>query len=133
MTGASMAMMERTGRRTLVAGAVLAGIGVLFGAFGAHALEGRLSADNLGTWETGVRYQIYHALALLIVGVLRRRSGSPGLKVSATLFGLGIGLFSGSLYLLVLSEARWLGAVTPLGGVAFLAGWTALAIGAWRS
>lgn len=128
-----MAMMERTGRRTLVAGAVLAGLGVLFGAFGAHALESRLSADDLTTWETGVRYQIYHALGLLIVGVLRRRSGSPGLKVSATFFGLGIGLFSGSLYLLVLSEARWLGAVTPLGGVAFLAGWTALAIGAWRS
>jgi uncharacterized membrane protein YgdD (TMEM256/DUF423 family) len=124
--------VERQGLRTLTVGAVLAGLGVLLGAFGAHALEDRLASENLLLWETGARYHMYHALAILAVGLLRRRSPAPELKVSATLFGIGIGLFSGSLYFLALSDLRMFGLLTPVGGVAFLGGWIALAAGAWR-
>lgn len=124
--------IERQGLRTLTAGAILAGIAVLLGAFGAHALQERLADDRLAIWETGARYHMYHALAILVVGLLRRRSSANELKVSATLFGVGIGLFSGSLYFLALSDLGLFGLLTPVGGLAFLAGWIALAIGAWR-
>ena len=124
--------IERQGLRTLTAGAILAGIAVLLGAFGAHALQERLADDRLAIWETGARYHMYHALAILVVGLLRRRSSANELKVSATLFGIGIGLFSGSLYFLALSDLGLFGLLTPVGGLAFLAGWIALAIGAWR-
>lgn len=110
-------------------GAVLAMVGVALGAFGAHALRGRLSPEDLSIFETGVRYQMYHALALLFLGWAWTRW--PGTLTSAAgwLFVLGICVFSGSLYLLVLTGQRWLGAVTPLGGLAFLAAWALLA---WR-
>jgi uncharacterized membrane protein YgdD (TMEM256/DUF423 family) len=124
--------IERQGLRTLTAGAILAGFGVLLGAFGAHALENRLANDRLQVWETGARYHMYHALAILAVGLLRRRSSASELKVSATLFGVGIGVFSGSLYFLALSDLGVFGLLAPVGGAAFLAGWIALAIGAWR-
>jgi uncharacterized membrane protein YgdD (TMEM256/DUF423 family) len=124
--------VERQGLRTLTAGAVLAGLAVLLGAFGAHALEDRLVDDRLQLWETGARYHMYHALAILAVGLLRRRSAAPELKVSAALFGIGIGVFSGSLYFLALSDLRMFGILTPVGGLAFLGGWIALAAGAWR-
>jgi len=124
--------VERQGLRTLTAGAALAGLGVLLGAFGAHALKDRLIDDNLAIWETGARYHMYHALAILAVGLLRRRSSAPELKLSAALFGIGIGVFSGSLYFLALSDLRVFGMLTPVGGLAFLAGWIALGIGAWR-
>ena len=124
--------IERQGLRTLTAGAILAGIGVLLGAFGAHALDDRLGNDRLQVWETGARYHMYHALAILAVGLLRRRSSASELKVSAALFGVGIGVFSGSLYFLALSDLGVFGLLAPVGGVAFLAGWIALAIGAWR-
>jgi uncharacterized membrane protein YgdD (TMEM256/DUF423 family) len=124
--------VERQGLRTLTAGAVLAGLGVLLGAFGAHALEDRLVGDSLQMWETGARYHMYHALAILAVGLLRRRSAAPGLKASAALFGIGIGLFSGSLYFLALSDLKMVGILTPVGGLAFLGGWIAFAAGAWR-
>jgi uncharacterized membrane protein YgdD (TMEM256/DUF423 family) len=124
--------IERQGLRTLTAGAVLAGIGVLLGAFGAHALEDRLADDRLRIWETGARYHMYHALAMLAVGLLRRRSSASELKISAVLFGVGIGVFSGSLYFLALSDLRLFGLLAPIGGLAFLAGWIALGFGAWR-
>ena len=124
--------VERQGLRTLTAGAVLAGLGVVLGAFGAHALESRISSGNLAIWETGARYHMYHALAILAVGLLRRRSTAPELKVSATLFGVGIGIFSGSLYCLAISDIKLFGILTPIGGLAFLGGWVALGIGAWR-
>jgi uncharacterized membrane protein YgdD (TMEM256/DUF423 family) len=124
--------VERQGLRTLTAGAILAGIGVLLGAFGAHALEGRLTDDRLQVWETGARYHMYHALAILAVGLLRRRSSASELKISATFFGVGIGVFSGSLYFLALSDLRLFGLLAPIGGLAFLAGWIALGFGAWR-
>ncbi len=124
-------MLDRTGLRTFSAGALLAGVAVLLGAFGAHALTGSLSRDRLDVWETAVRYQMYHALAILIVGHLRRRSPAAALKVAAMLFGVGIVLFSGTLYVMAITDMSWLGAVTPLGGLAFIAGWVALAVGAW--
>lgn len=111
-------------------GALLALVAVALGAFGAHALEARVPAGDLEIWRTAVRYQMWHALALLFLarGVLPRWSGG-GAVVAGWAFLAGILLFSGSLYALVLSGVRTLGAVTPLGGVALLVGWSALA---WR-
>jgi uncharacterized membrane protein YgdD (TMEM256/DUF423 family) len=116
-------------------GAVSGCLAVAAGAFGAHALRARLTADMLDVFQTGVTYQMYHALALIGVGILLARFSSDGsawLSVSGWLFLAGSVLFSGSLYLLALSGTPWLGAITPLGGVAFLVGWLALAIGVLR-
>lgn len=120
----------RPSRGFLVLGAVLAALGVAAGAFGAHALAGRVPAERLAIFETAARYHLVHALALVLVGVLAER----GLEVRAAgwLLLAGVVVFSGSLYLLVLSGASWLGAVTPLGGAAFITGWLALAWAAWR-
>jgi uncharacterized membrane protein YgdD (TMEM256/DUF423 family) len=123
--------MERT---FLALGALSAGISVAAGAFGAHALKARLSPDLLAIFETGARYQMYHALGL--VAAAWAASRGPAAHGAAAwagwLFVLGTVLFSGSLYALALSGVRALGAVTPLGGVAFLAGWIALAVAAAR-
>lgn len=113
--------------------ALLGGLGVALGAFGAHALEARLSEDLLATFETGVRYHFYHALALIgVVVAIGRWPGSSLPVIAGWLFVVGILVFSGSLYLLAFTGARWLGAITPIGGVAFIAGWVCLALAAWR-
>ena len=114
------------------AGALSACIAVAAGAFGAHALKTRLSAELLATFETGVRYQMYHALALLAVAWVLTRWPTAPARAAGWLFLGGTVCFSGSLYLLSLTGARWLGAITPLGGLAFLAGWLALAGSAIR-
>ena len=102
------------------------------GAFGAHALQSRLSPDLLQTFETAVRYQMYHALALLVVAVAYTRfSHVTLLGAAGWLFVAGTLLFSGSLYLLAVTGTRWLGAITPFGGLAFIAGWACLALAAW--
>ncbi|HLK12676.1 MAG TPA: DUF423 domain-containing protein [Candidatus Binatia bacterium] len=111
-------------------GAALAALAVAAGAFAAHGLRARLAPDLLAVFETGARYQMYHALALLAVAWAVGRW--PGAAVAGWLFVAGVVLFSGSLYVLALSGVRWLGAVTPLGGLAFLAGWLVLAWVAWR-
>jgi uncharacterized membrane protein YgdD (TMEM256/DUF423 family) len=111
-------------------GALLAGLGVALGAFGAHGLKERVSPDLLAVFETGVRYQMYHALALLGLSLAWTRWSTAHLTAAGYLFLAGIVLFSGSLYLLTLTGTRWWGAVTPLGGVAFLAGWIALLLAA---
>jgi uncharacterized membrane protein YgdD (TMEM256/DUF423 family) len=108
-------------------GSILAGLAVAFGAFGAHGLRNTLSVDDLATFETGVRYQMYHGLALLAVAWAATHWESTLVTVAGWSFVAGIVLFSGSLYMLVLTGPRWLGAVTPLGGVAFLVGWALLA------
>lgn len=114
--------------RTFVAlGAILAGLGVAAGAFGAHALRSRVTPEDLAIFETGARYQMYHALALFAVAWAMTRWWGTGVTVAGWLFVAGTVLFSGSLYLLVLTNTRWLGAVTPLGGLCFLAGWLVLA------
>jgi len=114
-------------------GAVSAFLAVAAGAFGAHALKTRLSPDLFNTFEVGARYHMYHALALLAVAWAVTRWPGPAVSVSGWLFVIGTVLFSGSLYALSLTGVRWLGAVTPLGGLAFLAGWACLARGAWRT
>ena len=111
-------------------GVALAGLGVGLGAFGAHGLRARVSADLLAVFETGVRYQMYHALALIGISLAWTRWSSAHLTAAGWLFVAGVGLFSGSLYLLTVTGARWWGAVTPLGGVCFLAGWIALLLAA---
>jgi len=99
-------------------------VAVALGAFGAHGLATRVTEQRLGNWQTAVQYQMFHVMALVIVALLIRELGQlPLLKLGGRLFLAGIVLFSGSLYLLVLSEQRWLGMITPLGGLCFLAGW----------
>ncbi|AQA17413.1 hypothetical protein BST95_03355 [Halioglobus japonicus] len=106
---------------------------VILGAFGAHALKSRFDTYALGVWETAVQYHFYHALALLAVGVLAlSQPQTTLLKSSGWLFLLGTLVFSGSLYILALTGTKWLGAVTPLGGLAFIGGWACLATASWK-
>lgn len=100
--------------------------GVLLGAFGAHALRARLSPDLLAVWKTAVEYQFYHAFALALVGLLLRSAADRALDVSGLCFAAGVVVFSGSLYALALSNVRVLGAITPIGGLLFIAGWSVL-------
>ncbi len=109
-------------------GALAGVIGVALGAFGAHALRSRLTPEMLAVFETGVRYQMYHALALLAVAALAPSVGGRLSTIAGWSFAGGILLFSGSLYLLALTDLRALGAITPVGGVLFLIGWACLAI-----
>ena len=115
--------MDRT---WLAAGSIAMFLAVALGAFGAHALRSRLGEDLLSIFETGVRYQAWHGLALLAVAVVASRQPTATVTAAGVLFCAGIVLFSGSLYALVLTGVRTLGAITPLGGVAFLAGWACL-------
>lgn len=114
-------------------GAVSAFIAVAAGAFGAHALRQRLPSDFLSIFEVGVRYQMYHALGLLGIAWAMTRWPHSALVTAGWLFIIGTLLFSGSLYALSLSGVRWLGAITPFGGLAFLAGWLLLAWVIWQS
>ncbi|HEX3244704.1 MAG TPA: DUF423 domain-containing protein [Chloroflexota bacterium] len=115
-----------------VIGSLLAFLGVAAGAFGAHGLRGRVSAELMDVFETAARYHIYHALGLLAVAWAASRWPGAATTAAGWLFLVGVVLFSGSLYLMTFTGLRWLGAITPLGGVAFLAGWAALAWAAWR-
>lgn len=117
-----------------ILGSLLMFLAVGLGAFGAHGLSAYLSKHNLaGTFETAVRYHVYHALAIFIAAWASEKWGGSLPGWAGGLFTLGIILFSGSLYLLVATRLRWLGAITPLGGAAFLAGWALLALAAWRA
>lgn len=109
-----------------LAGAVATGTGVALGAFGAHGLEGQVEPGLIETWQTGVQYQMVHGLALLLLAAMNRTE--PAMRRVAWAFVIGIVVFSGSLYTLVLTGVRLWGAVTPIGGVAFLTGWTLLAL-----
>lgn len=119
-------------RAGLLLAAFFAGTGVGLGAFAAHALKSRLSVEYLAVFQTGVHYQMLHALALLVLALLAQRLPGRLLLVAGSLFTLGIVLFSGSLYALTLSGVTALGMITPLGGVAFLLGWLCLGVYAWR-
>jgi len=124
--------LVQNGGRWIALGAGFGFLGVALGAFGAHWLKARLSPEDLAIFEVGVRYQMYHALALLLIGGVRG-SVAPGLaRCSGAMFTVGIVVFSGSLYGLVLAQARWLGVITPMGGIAFLAGWLLLLVSATR-
>lgn len=118
----------------LAVGAAFAFLGVALGAFGAHALKDKVGADKLAVFQTGVQYQMYHALALVGVGILAWvRGASASLTWAGWLFAVGIVLFSGSLYFLTGSGKRAVGAITPVGGLAFLAGWLLLIVSAVRA
>lgn len=135
-------------RTWMVAGAVMAGLAVALGAFGAHWLRGAiehwisdepLRAKRLGDWEVAVRYQMYHALGLLVLGLVAARRPTLAASLAGGCFMLGPLIFSTCLYLLVLSHAvapdgwKWLGAIVPLGGVLMIAGWVLLAAAAWQA
>ncbi len=120
-------------RHFLGIGAISACIAVAAGAFGAHALRDLVTADRLVVWETAARYQMYHALGLLVVAYLAGQKSAGPARISGWLFVAGTILFSGSLYALTLTGITILGAITPLGGVAFLVGWLVLAWGVWRN
>jgi uncharacterized membrane protein YgdD (TMEM256/DUF423 family) len=113
--------------------AILGGLSVAAGAFGSHALREKISERSLEIFDIGTRYQMYHALALLVVALLLSRIESPPplLLASGWLFIIGITIFSGSLYALSLSGVKYLGAIAPIGGAALIAGWGALAFAAW--
>lgn len=121
-----------TSRQLVGLGAVMSGLAVAAGAFGAHALRARLAPGDLLAFETGARYQMYHGLALIAAGWVAERWPGPLSSAAGWCFVVGILLFSGSLYALTLSGVRMLGAITPLGGLAFLAGWACLAMAALR-
>lgn len=109
-----------------LAGAIAAFIAVALGAFGAHSLRTKLSPEMLNIFETGVRYQMYHALGLIAVAWAITRWPEANLNAAGWAFIVGIVIFSGSLYLLSITDTRWLGAITPIGGLAFLIGWAIL-------
>ncbi len=123
----------------LQAGALMALLGVILGAFGAHSLKAVLPVDRLATFEIGVRYQMYHAIALVLVALLNPYLSKRSLKIAGGLFLAGIFLFSGSLYLLAcrdvigLTTWRWLGPLTPIGGLCFITGWALLFIAARKN
>ena len=116
-------------RQIFAVGSALAGLGVVFGAFGAHALKTSLSPKMLDAFETGVRYQMYHGLGLLALAWAISRWPERRLVPAAWLLLAGTVVFSGSLYLVVLTGVRWFGAITPFGGVALIAGW---GLAAWK-
>jgi uncharacterized membrane protein YgdD (TMEM256/DUF423 family) len=127
--------MKPTAKWLLIWGAIAACCGVALGAFGAHSLRGSVFPDMLGIFETGVRYQMYHAFGMIVAGLACRvmpENMSKRFALAGFLFGAGVLLFSGSLYALVLTDATWLGAITPLGGLSFIAGWAVLASAFWK-
>jgi|TARA_B100000809_G_scaffold265075_1_gene322761 uncharacterized membrane protein YgdD (TMEM256/DUF423 family) len=114
-------------------GSVLCGLGVILGAFGAHGLRARLSPEMLVVFETGVRYHLIHALGLLAVAWAASRWPGSYVSIAGYLFVAGIFIFSGSLYVLAITGIRWLGAITPIGGVCLIVGWGLLAVGVLRA
>jgi uncharacterized membrane protein YgdD (TMEM256/DUF423 family) len=126
--------MPPTAKLFILLGALAGATGVALGAFGAHALKTRLAPDVLAIWQTAVQYHFWHALGLVAIGVVALHlPGSTALKWAGWLMIAGLVLFSGSLYGLALSGARWLGAVTPFGGVAWIVAWLLLAWAALKS
>jgi uncharacterized membrane protein YgdD (TMEM256/DUF423 family) len=122
----SPSVNERAYRNLVLAGALLAGVAVIFGAFGAHALRSRVGPEALGWWQTAVQYQMWHALAVVGLGAARLDIA----RLPAWIMVAGTFVFAGTLYAMALGAPHWLGAVTPLGGVAMITGWALLA---WRA
>jgi uncharacterized membrane protein YgdD (TMEM256/DUF423 family) len=116
-----------TAGRFIAIGALLGGVGVAAGAFGAHALADSITAERVKVFETAARYHQIHAIAVVVVGLIAASRPSTRINVSGYLFLSGMLLFSGSLYILVLTDTAWLGAVTPLGGIALIGGWLTMA------
>jgi uncharacterized membrane protein YgdD (TMEM256/DUF423 family) len=119
-------------RRVLASAGILLALATAFGAFGAHALKAHLAPDRLQIYETAVRYHFFHSLGLFGIGLALRMIDSGPLRWAALLVVVGIVLFSGSLYALTFGAPRAIGIVTPIGGLALIAGWLAFAVGVWR-
>jgi len=120
--------------RTFVSlGAWLAFVAVALGAFGTHSLRGKISDANLDVWHTAVQYHLFHAVALIAVGLVAAHANNKLIRNAGWLFVAGIAVFGGSLYTLALTDVKVLGAITPLGGLCFLGGWACLAVGASKS
>lgn len=117
----------------IIIGAVLAGISVIAGAFGAHGLKPRISPNYLAIYETAVQYHMFHSLALIVLGLIGFYINQHVVYLPGIFILTGIIIFSGSLYCLVLTNLRWFGAITPIGGVSFVVGWIWLAYNVWRS
>jgi uncharacterized membrane protein YgdD (TMEM256/DUF423 family) len=125
--------MQPLARLFIVLGSINAALAVVFGAFGAHALKARISAQMLEVYHTSAQYHFYHAIGMVLVGIVATQIQNTGaLRLSGFLMLAGIVLFCGSLYLLAITGITWLGAVTPLGGLAFIAAWVALAFSVLR-
>ncbi|MGB6103477.1 MAG: DUF423 domain-containing protein [Pusillimonas sp.] len=122
-----------TDRQLMIIAALTMLVGVGAGAFGAHGLKRMIAPEMLSVWQTAVLYQLIHGLGMLIVVALSARLGSPLLNWSGMVMFIGVLIFSGSLYTLVLTGAKWLGAITPLGGFAFLIAWAMVAVAAYRA
>jgi|TARA_B100001245_G_C22732917_1_gene355717 uncharacterized membrane protein YgdD (TMEM256/DUF423 family) len=120
-------------RGWIITGAVMAGIAILLGSFGAHGLKNKITADYLAIFNTGVKYHFYHALGLIIIGILAFHFPSEPLNLPSIFFVAGICLFSGSLYVLSITGLKWVGAITPLGGLSFIIGWILTAYYIWRA
>jgi len=126
--------MQPVARTFIALGSINAALAVILGAFGAHALKARISPEMLSVYHTASQYHFYHALGMLLIGALASQFRTSGaLQLSGFLMLAGIVLFSGSLYILAVTGVTWLGAVTPLGGVAFIAAWVVLAYAALRA
>ncbi len=121
-----------TDRHLIIVAALILLTGVGAGAFGAHGLKRTLGQDRLAIWQTAVAYQLVHGLGLLAIAALGPRFGSPLLANASIVMLTGIILFSGSLYLLAVTHVRWLGAITPVGGLAFIVSWAMVALAAYR-
>ncbi len=120
-------------RGWIITGAVMAGIAILLGAFGAHGLKNKITADYLIVFDTGVKYHFYHSLGLIIIGMLAFHFPSEPLNIPSIFFVAGICLFSGSLYVLSITGLKWVGAITPVGGLSFIIGWILTAYYIWRA
>ncbi len=128
--------MKSGSKLSIIVGTISAAMAVLAGAFVAHGLKQILSPEMLSVFETAVRYQMYHAFALIVTGMIASQSKlktNSQFRFASALFASGTILFSGSLYALVLMNVRWLGMVTPVGGICFVAGWAFFAIAVWKS
>jgi len=126
--------MQPVARTFIALGSINAALAVILGAFGAHALKARISPEMLSVYHTASQYHFYHALGMLLIGALASQFRTSGaLQLSGFLMLAGIVLFSGSLYILAVTGVTWLGAITPLGGVAFIAAWVVLAYAAMRA
>lgn len=122
-----------TDRQLVVLASLTLLIGVAAGAFGAHGLKRILTPDLLNVWQTAVLYQLVHGLGLLAIAALGARFGSPLLSLAAAFMFAGVVIFSGSLYILAISGTKWLGAITPIGGAAFILAWAMVALAAYRA
>jgi len=116
----------------LVWGALLLALAIILGAFGSHTLQSRLTADHWSIYQTAVRYHLIHGAGLLLIGILGFQVSAGVVQLPAMLILLGTVIFSGSLYLLVLTDLKWLGAITPFGGLALAGGWLLLAFNVWK-